>query len=462
MYNINCFNNTQNYSINTTDLAITPKITSLANLSATPFFVAAAVCAAAGLFFYLLSKCYKNQPAQSFNNFLSKEYETLNLDDKIWYEAVIQMVKEKVKYRDISTITQQIQENYVDKVKKNYGELAKKHTTLDLMGENYGLGFCISFKMQGLSLIGSYLKQKHQLQNLYVCDSLEAFQHELYELLKVSQSKTDIKAAFVISTRGLVPSKGYMPENQHKATVCIEKLNGKLHIIYLDSEPKEVNEELLKMDISRFKDRDEDKMDDGSSFAVFWAIYHSGVDIEKAELFQFIKTREHAHYGCETFALKDAVAFLKTDRFLAKVKCNRKSGDKIGVIPTLPPQFMKTTQSMDQLTEYCEKNQRLANELIPRSPGSTKPSLTLSDIVKNNTRKGYNSKGELVDQNHYVSMISLKYHLMALKAMEVMSTEQLEKVIAETFVSVERPELKEGQEPKNVHQLYQYWSKKGR
>lgn len=424
-----------------------------ADLAAVPLFVAAAVCSAVGLLFHIISRVIESyvSPLSPPTEVLSEDDEVISFEGKIWYEEVLNKIDG---YKNISNITRQMEIDYIEKVKQSYQWLILKHPTLDLMGGNYALSgniFCLSFKMQGLALIASYLKDKHQLEHLYVCDSLEAFQSQL---LQLSQSEEDLKAALVISTRGLSKYNTWVPENQHKATVCIEKVNGKLKIFHLDSQPFDVDENLLKENASELKE-----IREMSSFAVFWAIYHSGIDVENAEFYRYTKTREHAGYGCETFALKDAVAFLKTDNFLERVKLGTTSDESIiQLITELPPQFMKTTQSLTQLEKYENENPELANEEIPKSPGSEKVSMTLHDVIQKYTRKGYDKNMQLVDQNHYTSIFSLKYHLMVLKAMQMMSTAQLEEVIAETFVAVERPSLKTGEEPQNIHQLYEYWA----
>lgn len=342
-------------------------------------------------------------------------------------------------------------------VKKTYTELQKKHSGLELMTKNYGLqpsGVWLSFNMKGLSLIASELKAKHQLEHLHVCDSLEAFQNKL---LEISQSEGDLKAALIIPTRGLASYITHVPESQHKTTVCIEKKDGKLKIMYIDSQPWDVDESLVKKPICELQDLD--LAVGNASFGAFWAIYHSGIDMNHVELSRFMPTREHAGFGCETFALKDSVAFLKTDNFFGKmIKGPTPKGSAISQVIALPPDFMKTTQSLSQIQKYAEEYPALANQnLIRRKSDSPR---SLQQAVKLRTKKGYNKNSQKVDQNHYTTMFSLKYHKMLLDSMANLETQAIKDKIDSTFVFVDRPLLKKGETPKTINDLFNKWNGK--
>lgn len=348
--------------------------------------------------------------------------------------------------------------NHEDEVKRaclvidRYQELKVNHPDLQLMAPNYGLnGNFISFSMQGLAVIASDLKQKHHLEHLYVCDSVEAFQDKLLEM----SNAEDFKASFVIPARALSWSWSRVQESQHKASVLVEKKEGKLKIVYMDSEPREVNESLLSKEVSALSHLD---TEEGSpSFATFWAITHSGIDMNNVELSRFIHKREHANLGCETFALKDAVAFLKTDNFSDKVvRAPTPEGSSISPIIALPADFMKTAQSMSQIQKYMQDYPALANQnLVTRS--AAKSPRTLQQAVQQRTAKGYNKNGKLVDQNHYTSAFSLKYHRMLLESMEQMETEELKDKINSTFVFKERPLQNRGETPKTMNDMFNCW-----
>lgn len=344
-------------------------------------------------------------------------------------------------------------------VKKTYFDLQEKHPGLELMTKNLGLqtpnggqGLWLSFNMRGLSVVASELKAKHQLEHLYVCESLEALQSKL---LEISKSEADVKAAMIVPTRYLVSWAKNTPESQHKSTVCVEKKDGKLKIMYIDSQPQDVDETLVKKPISELENLDGGE--GHASFMAFWAIYHSGIDMSKVELSRFMHTREHAHFGCETFALKDSVAFLKTDNFFDKVvKDPTPRGSKIGQVIGLPADFMKTTQSLAQVEKYAQEYPALAKQNLVRRDGKTPR--TLQEAVKIRTKKGYNKHNQKVDQNHYTTMFSLKYHKMLLDAMANMETQAIKNKIDSTFVHVERPLLKHGETPKTINDLFNKWN----
>lgn len=346
-------------------------------------------------------------------------------------------------------------------IKDTYSDLQAKHPGLKLMTKNYGLeapkgsaGLWLSFNMRGLSLIASELKAKHQLNHLYVCESLEAFQSKL---LEISQTEGNLKASLIVPTSALSKSARHVPESQHKSSVCIEKKDGKLRMMYMDSQPAYVDEPIVVEKIAKLKNL---SIHTGNaSFMVFWAIYHSGIDLSQVELSRFIDKREHAYFGCETFALKDSVAFLRTKNFFEKiVKRPKQSGVAIREVIALPADFMKTAQSLTQIEKYVKDYPALANQNLIRREGRS--ARTLQQAVKLRTKKGYNKQHQPVDQNHYVSTFSVKYHKMLLDSMASLKTKALQNKIDSTFVSVERPLLKQGETPKTMHDLFNKWNGK--
>lgn len=363
-----------------------------------------------------------------------------------WYDDIIAKLPD---YRSLSGFSRSLQVSKAANIEKTYQRLAAKHPELTLMGVNFSRNKAmVSFTMQGLSIIASYLKQKHQVENLFVCDSLEAFQAQLKQ---IADSPNDIRASLVIPLKGMGKGSSKKPSYQHKAIVAVEKKDGKLKIIYLDGEPGPVEKELLEKSPHELKSLEKG----GYSTPVFWCINQCQIKGE-VELFQSNVKREYGAYGCETIALRDAVDFLKSPDFFDKIKCKADPAiPEIAEVDFLPARFMKTTQSRTVLKQYMEDNPEKARAPIETARSGAK---SLKKTFKRNTAMGYDKNGTRRKQNHYVSFRSYKYHAMGLEAMNSMTTDELKAVIADTFIKVDHPVMKRNQ-PKTLHDLYtHYWN----
>lgn len=362
-----------------------------------------------------------------------------------WHDDIIAKLPD---YNSLSGFSRSVQVKKAKDIAKTYDKLALKHADLHLMNDNLsGDKTLVSFTMQGLSIIASYLKQKHKVENLFVCDSLEAFQDQLKI---IADSPNDMRASFVIPLKGMGKHYYYVPANQHKATICVEKKDEKLKIIYLDGQPAPVMNDLLKKSASELKGLN----DGGFATPIFWCIDQCDLKGD-VELFQSTVKREYGAYGCETIALRDAVDFLKSPDFFDKIKCKAEpSIPEIAEVDFLPSRFMKTTQSRTALKQYMKDYPEEAKAPIETARSGTK---TLKKSLKSNTETGYDKEGFRKRQNHYVSFRSYKYHAMGLEAMNSMTTDQLKEVIADTFISIKHPKMQG--EPKTLHDLYtNFWN----
>lgn len=363
-----------------------------------------------------------------------------------WHDDIIAKLPD---YNSLSGFSRSVQVDKAKSIAKTYQKLAAKHPELKIMGTNLsGDKTMISFTMQGLSIIASYLKQKHNVENLFVCDSLDALQDQLKQ---IADSPNDIRASFIIPLKGMGKKYSFVPDNQHKATLGVEKKNGKLKIIVLDGEPSPVKNDLLKKTPDDLKDLH----DGGFVTPVFWCINQCDLKGD-VELFQSTVKREYGAYGCETIALRDAVDFLKSPVFFDKIKCKADPAiPEIDEVNFLPARFMKTTQSRSVLKQYMKDHPDEAKAPIETARSGTK---TLKKSLKNNTEKGYDKHGYGKRQNHYVSFRSYKYHAMGLEAMNSMTTDELKAVIDDTFISYKHPKMQG--EPKTLHDLYtHFWNK---
>lgn len=362
-----------------------------------------------------------------------------------WHDEIIAKIPD---YNSLAGFSRSVQIDKANSIANTYQNLAAKHPDLKLMGTNLSGGkSMISFTMQGLSIIASYLKQKHHLENLYVCDSLDAFQDHLRQ---IANSDNDTRASFVIPLKEMGKQFLFVPDNQHKATIGVEKKDGKLKIIYLDGDPQPIQNDLLNKSPLELKDL----VDGGFSAPVFWCISqcHLKGDVE---LFHSTVKREYGPYGCETIALRDAVGFLKYPNFFEKIKFKPDpSIPEIAEVNFLPACFMKTTQSRTALKRYMKDNPSEATAPIETARSGSK---TLEESLKSNTKTGYGKSGARKKQNHYVSFKSYKYHTMALEAMNTMTSDELKTQINETFISIKHPEMQ--REPQNLHDLYtHFWN----
>lgn len=364
-----------------------------------------------------------------------------------WYDDIIHNISDD--YRSLGFFSKNLQAYKANSIAITHQKLSGKHPELKLMNKNYNGNQTemISFTMQGLSIIASYLKQKHQIENLFVCDSLDAFQEKLKE---IANNPNNTRASFVIPLKGMGRQYSLVPDNQHKATIGVEKKDGKLKIIYLDGQPSPVNKDILKKPAKHLKTL----RDAGFATPVFWCINQCMLD--DVEIYQSIIKREYGAYGCETIALRDAVDFLKCPDFFDKIKYSGTPDiSNIAEVNFLPARFMKTTQSRTVLKKYIKAHPEESTESIAKAKSGT---TTLKKSLKKNTAIGIDSHGNCKKQNHYVSFRSYKYHAMALEAMNSLTTDQLKEVIGDTFISINHPDMED--EPKTLHDLYtHFWNK---
>lgn len=337
-------------------------------------------------------------------------------------------------YRSLSGFSRSAQVDKAEGIAKTYEKLAAKHPDLKLMNKNLsGDRSMVSFTMQGLSIIASYLKQKHHLENLFVCDSLDAFQEQLKQ---IDESPNDMRASFVIPLKGMGKAYKFVPPNQHKATIGVEKKDGKLKIIYLDGQPEDVKADVLKKSPEELKNL----VDGRFATAAIWCI--NQCELKDVEIYQSMVKREYGAYGCETIALRDAVDFLQSHDFFDRIQSTSKK-DEINQVTFLPAQFMKPTQSRTALKKYLKDN----------------PDEDLKLSLEKNTAMGRDKTGSRRKQNHYVSFRSYKYHVMALEAVNTLPTDKLKEKINDTFLQVPPTKMKHGV-PTTLQHLYtHFWDR---
>ena len=93
-----------------------------------------------------------------------------------------------------------------------------------------------------------------------------------------------------------------------------------------------------------------------------------GLDPKEATIYTSVAPREFGG-GCSTFALRDAVYFLRDFQFTNKLVISSNERMKLPVsnvviknIEALPPESMQMAQSMSILNDYQEKHKHLASQ----------------------------------------------------------------------------------------------------
>lgn len=302
-------------------------------------------------------------------------------------------------------------------------KLDKNHTVkkYPLMGPVNWIPGKFSLWMAGVGLVASYLSQKHHVEGLYVCNTLEAMTQKLNEVL---ENTLDQRIAFVIPTFSSGTSSLFKPNfPQHKIAILVEKHGDKTKIAILDADTQ-------ARPISSKNLPCEDIWDNWNTYGSFnaselalRAIFKTKLPAQ-AEVFYSHVPRE-AKYGCETFALRDALAFLKDPNFFGRIQGDQEfiyQGVKVNSLNQLPPAFMITTQYFSSLNFYLT-----AFPHDQKIPGSSK---TLQDYVNK-----FRVKVAGKDQNHYVTRKTYKYSKVALAILQKSNNSELETILSQTFLT---------------------------
>jgi len=293
-------------------------------------------------------------------------------------------------------------------------------------------------QMPGVAIIGDYLRRKNGLENLHICASLEALREKLSE---ISRMEGNIRAALVLpdSSEHLpVDSPYYWAMYHHKVAICVEKMGPVVKVAFLDS---------LSCIIDDFaKSEEPSEPQERTSFggpAILYAVYSSDLDWKNTQFYYSSIQRQVNGFCCESFALKDAVAFLRDPHFFDKVKAKpvtikaENQLMELQEITQLPPPFMKGTQKPEVLKSYTDDY-----PLIETSEGLKPDPLRLQEIEK--LQKCIDKHTILISkekQNHYINHRTHKYFGLILHALETQTTEEIQASIAGHLLLAERKTL---------------------
>lgn len=220
-----------------------------------------------------------------------------------------------------------------------------------------------SMWMPGVAFIASYLAAKKNINGLFVCQTLEAFSTQIKE---IALSDADQRSAFIVGTFQSGFYNQFPPDfkpnfPQHKATVCVEKKAGQLTIALLESMPLEGTNN--KIDSAHLTNhlwngyRQWDKFNNVELVfrAIIKACQYTNCD---ARLLCSQVLRQKGS-GCETFALSDAISYLRDSDFFNKITCSKEveklsSRYQVEYMTQLPPEFMLGVQSDKLLQDYMK------------------------------------------------------------------------------------------------------------
>jgi hypothetical protein len=299
-------------------------------------------------------------------------------------------------------------------------------------GTVYSIPANFSLWMPGVALVAAYLAEKKKVEGLFVCESLEGLSKKIQE---ISQNPADQKAAFVVGafSSGLkkqIPF-GFEPNfPQHKVAVCVEKKEGKLSIALLDSQPVPENKTIHPENLQGEIWKGYDQWDKFNAQEVVMRAILKGCREAKADArLLHSQVLVQQGLGCETFALKNGISFLRDPHFFSHITCSKTKTVtvdpqyNIEVIKRLPPQYMVGAQSIQILESYKRNGGQFHQPL----PGKKK---TLQNYLDAHLIKGSNGKV----QNHYITKKSFKYLKFATLAHEKLKAHEIDAIISKTLV----------------------------
>ncbi|MGH2613150.1 MAG: hypothetical protein ACRDFB_08920 [Rhabdochlamydiaceae bacterium] len=371
----------------------------------------------------------------------AKSHSTEPPAQDVWYKQVLEQVPKSsyLQQKDAEDSIEEMCEEGEQLCKTFAGDASRlfHDVEFDQDREDVKLG------MPGVAMIASYLKEKHRLDHLYVCNSLEAFRQKLEE---ISHSLGDIRAALVIPWDFMYrasENEKYIGDATHKIAVCVEKKADLMKVAIIDS----LSEDLANTRV--IKAPAEHLTPGGNSLnIILWYIYHSQVDLSKAEIYYCQPDIQWSTFGCETFALRTAVSFLRYPHFFDKIVTSqltiKENGNEFSLqkITHLPLVFLKGVQSRSVLCnlvgEYLEK--------IKLRP----PIQELLDLY--NALKKHVVEIDNTMRNLYISRRSHKYHQMVLTACKILSEEKIAQILKKTLLTdVSSPAPEKPRNPSDNH-----------
>lgn len=274
-------------------------------------------------------------------------------------------------------------------------ELQRIHDTL-IQGRNipplFGRSPIVDYDpfLPGIAVLAHYLSSKTGQNELYVCQNLRAFQEEL---IRIKNQDQDQRKVLIIPTYAFAtnPSKSANCE-QHKLAVGIEKVSGKMRIYVLEGSNSKINPSKVHLRGGAFSEME----------LVFSYMKAAKLPTDTTYFMPDVHRQRAEEGGCSTFALRDAIAFLEDEDFFQKLDPKQGKGTILDpFMSNLPPNFMKTTQSMKLLKDFLSKNVKMSKELLGRARRN------LRESIQRHTVKVGDK-----EQNRLISRRLMKYRLL--------------------------------------------------
>ncbi len=293
-----------------------------------------------------------------------------------------------------------------DKVKEYHQRIAPLRNESPLLTYSRWSDSQVMPSMKGLALLSSTLIDKHKQKSnsfkedsLFVCETLRDFKAALKTIKDAKAVKEPIRRAFIVPTHSTKfghKENGVLPRRfeefpQHIFTVVVEKKENELCIALLDPMMRLGNEIITPNHIGLAPELANVPFTEQG--LVLSYIVDAGLDSNTTKLYYSSVYREKSN-GCWAFALKDAIAFIKTLDFF---DCDsiKKAGvvDKIHnldlrKIEVLPIRFMTTAQLTDSAFEEHFQSH------------SEQDSISIREKI---------AKHRIQDQNHRIAHATVKW-----------------------------------------------------
>jgi hypothetical protein len=336
---------------------------------------------------------------------------------------------ESDKTEDPESYKNQFYEQQVNRVKKIYTTyFSQRYADTPMMGHVNWIPGSFGLHMRGIALVVSHLGQKYGFKEFYACETLEGFAKKLDQFIK---DPTVMRGAFVVPCFSSGPEQGFKSNfAQHKVSVLVDKSDG-IKIVVLNAQKIVVLNAQKNGDVTPEKIQGKDDIWQGwetpgsfsSQEVVFRAILKANLPKE-SELFFGNTSREH-QYGCESFAIQDALAFLRDPAFFTKIKLSgdplQVNGMSLQTIFELPFAFLIGMQSLKEL----------GNATAFASPQDL---VVKTKEGQEKTLPGYLSKYSINNRNHYITVKSCRYNEIVLQMLKELSQEQIDQRLQATLV----------------------------
>lgn len=283
--------------------------------------------------------------------------------------------------------------------------------------------------MPGVALVLFHLSQKYGLTQFYACQTLEGFSNKLREFI---QNPKVTRSAFVLPCFSSGPEEeGFGPNfAQHKVAVVVEKsASAGVKIAILNAqEPLDLAAERIEGAGDIWKGW-EKPGSFGVEEVIFRAILKANLPKNSQLFFTKMswnldgKLDRERRYGCESFAIQDALAFLRDGEFFNKIILVATplnvNGFSLTRISQLPAAFMTGMQSVKGLNKIL----RIYQDSIIKTKNN-----------RNKTLSDYMSKYIINGRNHYITVKSCRYNEIVLQMLKDLSRHEIDQCLAATLV----------------------------